>query len=162
MQSSSKTLVELVTAWEACLSEEAASALQRIHDATAAASEDATKKEAEKSARAESQAATAAAAAGNDEFAGMTEANIAKILKKRAEKDAKAAAKRKTKEVKGVWLFGSGTQAMCQILDPFRGQDGTVHLMSTTTGTGTNTAKDAVKFVRTPKFKNRGFFRHRF
>jgi len=67
---------------------------------------EAKKKEEEKRKRAEAHAAKAGggdAKADKDEFAGKSEAQIAKILKKRAEKEAKAAAKKAKK--------GGGTTA---------------------------------------------------
>ena len=58
-----------------------------------------------------------------DEFAGMTEAQKAKILKKRAEKEAKAAAKRKKKEAAASGgqaalssVFGAGTAVIYPLL----------------------------------------------
>jgi histidyl-tRNA synthetase len=60
---------------------------------------------------------------GKDEFAGMTEAQKAKILKKRAEKEAKAAAKLKAKEDKAsggqaalTSIFGAGTALIYPLL----------------------------------------------
>lgn len=79
-------------------------------------------KEAEKAKRAAARS-DAPAAAKEDEFTGMTEAQKQKILKKRAEKEAKAAAKRKAKEEKAAGgeaalgsLFGVGIAMLYPIL----------------------------------------------
>ena len=60
---------------------------------------------------------------GVDEFAGMTETQKAKVLKKRAEKEAKAAAKLKAKEEKSAGgqaalssIFGAGTALIYPLL----------------------------------------------
>lgn len=78
-------------------------------------------KEAEKAKRA--AARTDAPSAKEDEFAGMSEAQKQKILKKRAEKEAKAAAKLKAKEEKAAGgaaalssLFGVGIALLYPIL----------------------------------------------
>jgi len=47
----------------------------------------------------------------------MTEAQKKKILKKRAEKEAKAAKKAKAKANKGATIFGAGTQSICDVLN---------------------------------------------
>jgi histidyl-tRNA synthetase len=109
------SLSKLVVSWEASLSTEACKAIKHIQEVTAAVSNDAMKKEAER----EAKAAPSVENTGVDEFAGKSEAAIAKILKIRKEKEEKAAAKRKAKEQKGVSLFGAGTQVLCQVLTPF-------------------------------------------
>ena len=90
------------------------------------------KKEAELKAKEEEKAKRSAVRGANnnpnagdkkDEFAGMTEAQKAKILKKRAEKQAKAAAKAKAKKAKAgggaaalTSIFGAGTAAIYPLL----------------------------------------------
>eukprot|EP00560_Eucampia_antarctica_P007881 CAMPEP_0197824938 /NCGR_PEP_ID=MMETSP1437-20131217/2120_1 /TAXON_ID=49252 ORGANISM="Eucampia antarctica, Strain CCMP1452" /NCGR_SAMPLE_ID=MMETSP1437 /ASSEMBLY_ACC=CAM_ASM_001096 /LENGTH=885 /DNA_ID=CAMNT_0043424759 /DNA_START=51 /DNA_END=2708 /DNA_ORIENTATION=- len=51
-----------------------------------------------------------------DEFAGKSEAAIAKILKKRAEKEAKKAAKKKQKTTSTSSIFGAGTLQLVECL----------------------------------------------
>jgi len=112
------SLSTLVQDLQTALQQEAAAACAKVKQETDKAAEEATAKEAEKQARAAASTQTAGDDA-KDEFAGMSEAQKSKILKKRAEKEAKAAAKRKTKEEKGVSLFGTGTQPLCQILEQY-------------------------------------------
>jgi histidyl-tRNA synthetase len=83
-------------------------------------------KEAEKAAKrggAGSAVPTTTTDGGVDEFAGMTETQKAKVLKKRAEKEAKAAAKLKAKEEKSAGgqaalssIFGAGTALIYPLL----------------------------------------------
>ena len=70
------------------------------------------------------------AGGGDDEFAGMTEAQKAKILKKRAEKEAKAAAKRKAKESKQVNLFGVAIPSVIQVLQGANCQLHSIHVLN--------------------------------
>jgi histidyl-tRNA synthetase len=88
---------------------------------------EAAKKKAEEKAEREAKfkASTAAGGAGasnKDEFEGKTDAQIAKILKKRAEKEAKAAKKAKKKGGGAaggaieVSIFGAGTMAIISAL----------------------------------------------
>jgi len=100
------------------LQEEAMAACQKVQEETKRAAEEAKQKEVQKAAR----AADKGSSDNKDEFAGMTEAQKAKILKKRAEKEAKAEAKRKAKEQKGVSLFGTGTQPICDVLQESQGE----------------------------------------
>ena len=72
-------------------------------------------KEAQKAAKATSSEAKPVGGS-EDEFTGMTEAQKAKILKKRHEKDAKMAAKMAAKETKGVNIFGDGTLLIIKIM----------------------------------------------
>ncbi|KAL3803901.1 hypothetical protein ACHAW5_010671 [Stephanodiscus triporus] len=83
-----------------------------------------------------------AAAVAVDEFAGMTEAQKAKVLKKRAEKEAKAAAKARAREEKASGglaalssVFGAGTALIYTLLSNSSsssdgGDDGTAGLLS--------------------------------
>lgn len=88
-----------------------------VEKETARAAAEAKEKEAQKAARAGASSGGKPGGAGDkDEFAGMSEEKKAKILKKRAEKEAKAAAKRAAKQSKGVSLFGSGIQPLCNVL----------------------------------------------
>lgn len=94
---------------------EAEMAASFVQTETELAMNNAKEKEAQKAAKAVSiEVKTEGDSA--DEFAGMTEAQKAKILKKRAEKEAKMAAKKATKETKGVSLFGDGTQLIINVL----------------------------------------------
>lgn len=108
-----------VAAWEESLSREAATAVQRVLVAApnaAAAPVVVVAARGDNSATT-TTATTATTADDTDEFAGMTPAQVTKILRIRAEKEAKAAAKRQAKTVKGAALFGTGTHALCQILE---------------------------------------------
>jgi len=111
-----------------CLQEEAVINVTFATQEMQRASESAQKKAEEKAAR---------AAARNieskdtnevvDEFAGLSEAQIVKILKKRAEKEAKAAAKKAIKQsnsasegtVPMVSIFGSGSMGVISILEKY-------------------------------------------
>lgn len=119
------TLPRLVQDLQAALQQEAGKACAKVKEEILKTAQEASAKEAEKQARAASTSAATTDASKDqavDEFAGMTEAQKNKILKKRAEKEAKAEAKRKAKEEKGVSLFGTGTQPLCQILDESQGK----------------------------------------
>lgn len=107
-----KDLETLVQQLEAALQQEAKTGVTFVEEATTKSAEEAKKKEAEKAAKQQPTAAKTK----DDEFEGMTEAQKAKILKKRAEKEAKAAKKKAQKANKGVALFGSGTQPVCAVL----------------------------------------------
>lgn len=114
--SSGTSLTEAVANLETALQEEAKLGVDFVYTQNEKAAQDATAKEAEKAARAASTETPAAGGGGDKEFAGMSEAQKAKVLKKRAEKEAKAAAKKAAKQTKGVSLFGEGTQPICTIL----------------------------------------------
>jgi histidyl-tRNA synthetase len=110
------SLESSVAQLEATLLEEAKIGCTFVQEETTRAAEEAREKEAAKAARAAAMVSTAAAAATNDEFDGMSEEKKAKILKKRAEKEAKAAAKLAAKK-DTVSLFGAGTVPICQVLE---------------------------------------------
>jgi histidyl-tRNA synthetase len=119
------TLPRLVQDLQTALQQEAVQACAKVKEEIIKAAQEASAKEAEKQARVDAAAAdhnAAGSGGGEDEFAGMTDAQKNKILKKRAEKEAKAEAKRKAKEEKGVSLFGTGTQPLCQVLDESEGR----------------------------------------
>lgn len=112
-KSSTSSLLDLMALFEDALRKEAVLDCEFIQAEIAKAAEQARQKEVAKEARAttvDSQKPSA------DEFEGMSEAKKAKILKERAKKEAKAAAKKKTKESKGASLFGTGTQPLVDIL----------------------------------------------
>ena len=107
-------LESAVAQLQASLLEEGQMGCNFVKDETAKAAQEARDKEAAKAARA---AAMAAPTDDNkDEFAGLTEAQKLKVLKKRAEKEAKAAAKRAAKK-DTISLFGAGTQPICNVLE---------------------------------------------
>ena len=111
-------LARLVAAWEEALSAEAFTAIQHIHEITTTASAAVATKETPIDTAGTRPAV--APTGDEDEFAGKSEAAIAKILKIRKEKEEKAAAKRKAKEEKGTKsLFGAGTQILYQIMLPY-------------------------------------------
>jgi histidyl-tRNA synthetase len=105
---------DLVATLQLSLEREVEWACARIHQVTAQAEVDARTKESTPTIT--TAAPTDAPRTDDDEFAGLTTAQKAKILKKRAEKEAKAAAKRMAKEKKGVALFGAGTVPLLEIL----------------------------------------------
>lgn len=114
---SSDQLPTMVANLEASLKQEAQLDCEFVQQKVATAAEEAKEKEAAKAARAPGgPQAAAGAAGGKDEFEGMTEGKKAKILKERAKKEAKAAAKKKAKDSKGVSLFGTGTQPLVDTL----------------------------------------------
>lgn len=108
------------------LKEEASANCAFMREKIDAAAVEAKKKAEEKAARAAAHnnksASTGAGAGDGDEFAGMAEAQKAKILKKRAEKEAKAAKKRAAKNKDsgggegGVSIFGAGSMAIFGII----------------------------------------------
>ena len=126
-QNGSTTLSEVASALETAvttlqkaLEREASLGCAFIADELTKTEQELKAKEAEKAKRA---AARTDEPTKDDEFAGMTEAQKAKILKKRAEKEAKAAAKRKAKEAKASGgeaalssLFGVGIALLYPIL----------------------------------------------
>lgn len=97
------TLSTLVEQWDTVLKQEASASLARIKAILGETVSTTTKTREEASVAKTPQPAA-------DEFEGKSEAQIAKILKKRAEKEAKAAAKRANKQSKTV--FGSGVTDM--------------------------------------------------
>lgn len=105
---------------EATLLEEAKVGCNFVKEETAKAVQEAREKEAAKAVRAAATAMTCSPVDDDntvqDEFAGMSEEKKAKILKKRAEKEAKAAAKRTAKK-DTVSLFGAGTVLICNVLE---------------------------------------------
>jgi len=133
--SDATTLAELASALEGsvaalqkALENETKVGCQFIAQELSKKEEELKAKEAEKAKRAAERGGSgnnpnAASSNNADEFAGMTEAQKKKILKKRAEKEAKAAAKRKAKEAKASGgqaalssIFGAGTAAMYPLL----------------------------------------------
>lgn len=115
-------LSQRVTKLYEALKEEAAVNCTFMTNEIDAAAVEAKKKAEEKAARAAAHNQSVGAGGdGKDEFAGMTEAQKAKILKKRAEKEAKAAKKRaaKNKDSKdgsSVSIFGAGSTAIYSII----------------------------------------------
>ncbi len=108
---------DLLKRFEEELQNEAKVACAFVDEETKKAEDEAKEKEAEKAARAAATNAAAPPTAADDkEFEGKTEAQIAKILKKRADKEAKANAKKVAKQTKGVPLFGDGSLPLVQIL----------------------------------------------
>lgn len=112
------SLSEAVDQLQAALQEEAKLGAAFVTEQNSKAAEDAKKKEAEKADRTAGSTSNKPSSQGSaeDEFAGMTEAQKKKILKKRAEKEEKARKKAAAKEKKSVSLFGAGTQPICTIL----------------------------------------------
>jgi histidyl-tRNA synthetase len=122
LHQNSSLLSKLVNSWEEALSMEAYAAVKHIHEITATSA--ASVKEATTDVGGTRPVAAVSTTDGknnnDDEFAGKSEAAIAKILKIRKEKEEKAAAKRKAKEEKGTKsLFGTGTQILCQVMFPY-------------------------------------------
>ena len=110
-----------------CLESEAKMGCQFVAEELAKKEAELKSKEEEKAKRAAGRDASSnpnvTGGDGNDEFAGMTEAQKAKILKKRAEKEAKAAAKAIAKKDKAAGgeaaltsIFGAGTAAIYPLL----------------------------------------------
>ena len=139
-------LSKLVTAWEEALSAEAFTAVKQIHEITTAAAAVVSTKETPVDA---AGIRTTTVVAGDakpveDEFAGKSEAAIAKILKIRKEKEEKAAAKRKAKEEKGTKsMFGAGTQILYQIMLPYINEDlQTVSLLRSSAVAATSSSND--------------------
>jgi histidyl-tRNA synthetase len=118
------TLTEAVDKLQAALQAEATLNVDFIQTENDKAAQEAKEKEAAKAARA------ATMSVPEDEFAdktedeireillqrGIKEGQVAKVLKKRAEKQAKAAARAEAKKDKVVSLFGDGSQPICDIL----------------------------------------------
>jgi histidyl-tRNA synthetase len=136
------SLTELVAVLEKSLSMEAYTAVKLIQNVTAQATANVlggTKSDAV------AASVTTSTADGNnsieqqnvDEFAGKSEAAIAKILKIRKEKEDKAAAKRKAKEQKGVSIFGAGTQLLCHIMTPYMNDEAQMIPLFTSDGNDT-------------------------
>jgi len=108
------------------LYQECATNIDYINEETKIAFELAKKKADEKAARAAAHTTPKTPANSEDEFKGMTEAQKAKILKKRAQKEAKAAKKAAAK--KGASSsssssspFSSGTMQIIQVLSEIQG-----------------------------------------
>ncbi len=109
-----------VEALYSSLTKEVTTNKEFISAQTQIAAEAAKKKAEEKAARAAARNNAAGGGAGNnkkDEFEGMSEAQKKKILKKRADKEAKAAKKKKAKASAdgaggGVSVFGAGSMAI--------------------------------------------------
>lgn len=114
-ESSKQSLSNMLKCLDESISFEASIAIQKISEVDAVEANEARQKAATKETSA-SLHPTSGNDAGKDEFEGMTEAQKTKILKKRAEKEAKIAAKLQAKKEKGVSKFGAGTQPICQIL----------------------------------------------
>jgi len=116
-----------VSALYEALTKEANGNCEFIQSEVSAAAEDAKQKAAEKAARAAVRDGEVGgdAAGGKDEFDGMTEAQKAKVLKKRAEKEAKAAKKRAAKREitgdSGVSIFGAGSMVIVNAISTSNG-----------------------------------------
>jgi histidyl-tRNA synthetase len=100
---------------EATLLEEAKIGCTFVREETTKAAQEAREREAARATRAAAMVSSTPTAT-EDEFAGMSEEKKAKILKKRAEKEAKAAAKLAAKK-DVVSLFGAGTVPICDVLE---------------------------------------------
>ena len=115
-----------VSALYEALTKEANLNCKFIQSEVSAAAEDAKQKAEEKAARAAVRDEEAGGGAGaTDDFAGMTEAQKAKVLKKRAEKEAKAAKKRAAKREitgdSGVSIFGAGSMVIVNAISSSKG-----------------------------------------
>jgi histidyl-tRNA synthetase len=112
---SQENLKQLVEIWETHLLREAQAALQIVQTVTAKTIT--TQTSATTTPNNPNVGAAATKQSPNDvDLEGLTEAQRAKVLKKRAEKEAKAAAKRQAKEMKEAAVFGIGTAPIGQIL----------------------------------------------
>ena len=118
LKSIALSLQQAVQALQSTLENEASMAIDFQNEQTQKAVEEAKQKEAEKASKEESfqNSNNDANNADDAKFAGMSEAQIAKILKKRAEKEAKKAAKKKQKASNTISIFGAGTLQCVQMM----------------------------------------------
>lgn len=121
--SMSQSLEVLVSTLENCLMDEAQFNNSFMKDQIQAANDAAIKRAEEKAAAAAKFAAAAKKKGAKDEFDGMSEVKKAKILKERAKKEAKKAAKMKNKKsaesTATVSIFGPGSMTILSTLQKF-------------------------------------------